>query len=160
MVSNKELIGVLVDVHHRYLRRTFQYVLTSVKELADGGDKNAKAIVADMAVTLDALEDHFAGEEQDLFSKILRAEKAEVEGPGALEYYEVTVRDLISEHEETKAFFDKIVAWAESLGDEHEVLAGGFVTLAILLNAHILLEEELLFPRAEYLFRGTGGSTA
>lgn len=160
MVSNKELIGVLVDVHHRYLRRTFQYLFTSVKELAEGGDKNAKALVAEIAATLDALEDHFEGEEQDLFSKILRTEKAEAEGPGALEYYEVTVRDLISEHEETKAFFDKMVAWAESLGDEHEELSGGFVTLAIVLNAHILLEEELLFPRAESLFGDAGGSTA
>lgn len=162
MISNKELIGVLVDVQHRYLRKTSEYLFALVKELADG-DKNANALAAEMAATLDALEDHFKGEEQDLFPKILRAEKAgaaEAEGPGALEYYEVTVRDLISEHEETKAFFDKVVAWAESLGDEHEELSGGFVALAVVLNAHILLEEELLFPRALDLFGDTDASTA
>jgi hemerythrin-like domain-containing protein len=155
VVTNKELIGILVDVQHRYLRKTSEYLFTLVKELAGGGDKNAKALAAEMAATLDALEDHFKGEEQDLFPKILRAEKvgaSEPGEPGALEFFEVTVRELISEHEETKAFFDKVVAWSESLGDEHEELSGGFVTLAVVLNAHILLEEELLFPRAEDLF--------
>ncbi|UCE26931.1 MAG: hemerythrin domain-containing protein [Candidatus Coatesbacteria bacterium] len=157
MISNKELIGVLVDVQHRYLRKTLQYLFNSVKKLADEGDKNAETLVPEIVAMLDALEDHFKGEEQDLFSKILRAEKAGTPDsgePGALEFFEVTVRELISEHEETKAFFDKVVGLSESLEDEHEELAGGFVTLAVVLNAHILLEEELLFPRAEALFAG------
>ena len=155
MISNEELIAVLVDVQHRYLLKTYQYLFTLVKELADGGDKNAGALVPEVAATLDAMDVHFKEEEQDLFPKILRAEKAgatEAEGPGALEYYEVTVRELISEHEEAKAFFDKVVAWSESLGDEQEELSGGFVTLAVVINAHILIEEELLFVRAEALF--------
>lgn len=155
MISNKELIGILVDVHHRYLLKTFQYLFTSVKELADGGDKNADALAGEMAATLEALEDHFKEEEQNLFPKVLGAEKAgtsERAEPGALEFFEVTVRELISEHEETEAFFDKVVAWSESLGDEHEELSGGFVTLAVVLHAHILIEEELLFPRAEAVF--------
>jgi len=156
VISDKELIAVLVDVQHRYLRKAFQNLQTLVEARAGAGDKSAGALAPEVAATADALDRHFKEEEHNLFPKILRAGTAGPSGPadpGALGYYEVAVRDLICEHEEAKAFFDKVVAWSESLGAEHDDLSDGLVTLAVVINAHILIEEELLFPRAEAVFR-------
>jgi iron-sulfur cluster repair protein YtfE (RIC family) len=157
VISNKELIATLVDVHHIYLRKTFRYLFELVKEVADGGDESAAALVQEMETAVNALDDHFREEEGNLFPKILRAEGATADRsaePVSTEYYEVVVRDLISEHEETKSFFEKVVVWSESVSGikEHDELSGGFVTLAVVLNAHILIEEEVLFPRAEALY--------
>jgi iron-sulfur cluster repair protein YtfE (RIC family) len=157
VISNEELMTTLVDVHHLYLRKTFRHLFELVKEVADGGDEGAAALVTEMKTTVEALDEHFDEEEENLFPKILQAEKKITDGraePVSTEYYEVVVRDLISEHEETKAFFEKAVVWSESLGggEDGTELSGGFVTLAVVLNAHILIEEELLFPRAEALF--------
>ncbi len=157
MKSNEELITVLVDVHHRYLREAVVSLLSQIKELADDGDNYASGIIADIEDTVRALDAHFKEEEQNLFPKILRAEKAgtaESGEPGSVDYYEVLVRDLISEHEEARAFLEKVVGWSESLadGERRDDLSGGLITLAVILNAHILIEEELLFPRAEAMF--------
>lgn len=158
MISNKELIATLVDVHHLYLWKTFRHLFGLVKELAGGGDEGAAALVPEVETAVGALNDHFKGEEENLFPKILKAEEAVKTGP--TEYYEVLIRDLISEHEETKAFFEKAVVWSESVAGikENAELSGGFITLAVILNAHILIEEELLFPRAEAMFKNTNGS--
>ena len=163
MISNEELIATLVDVHHLYLRKAFQHLFELVKEVADGGDEGASALVPEMKATVEALDEHFKEEEENLFPKIIRAEEARALGSGkpvSMEFYEVLVRDLISEHEETEAFFEKAVVWSESFGDGEEgiELSGGFVTLAVFLNAHILIEEELLFPRAEAIFKDTDAS--
>jgi iron-sulfur cluster repair protein YtfE (RIC family) len=157
VISNKELITTLVDVHHLYLRKTFRHLFGLVKELGDGGDEGAVALVPEIETAVGALDDHFRDEEENLFPKILKAEEAVK--TGSAEYYEVLIRDLISEHEETKAFFEKAVVWSESVAGikKNAELSGGFVTLAVVLNAHILIEEELLFPRAEAIFKNKNG---
>jgi iron-sulfur cluster repair protein YtfE (RIC family) len=165
-INTVELVSVLSDAHKRYLKGEIQRIRRETRELAAEGDAFANEVLSDVERNMLLFDEHINEEENVLFPKIVRAEKLNAALSSEREvllHYRAEIDNLIEHHEEIKPFLDKAIAWGgyRDRGNlKVAALSRRFATFEIMLRAHILIEEELLFPYARELFKDDGGSVA